>query len=148
MIEFSGKRAFQTANTVTVYDFSHSRADAINRVDNMENLEGQTWTLLGLQEVVQSWKQQSVVNSDDRQKILLLITDGRPKPRTTASDAEGDTAEPGCIETMVDTDLRVCANGESPAPDVCRNQHCGDVNMETTDCCPGDQNPCTSDEKA
>merc|ERR1719229_1572904 len=124
MIEFSGKRAFQTANTVTVYDFSHSRADAIGRVDDMENLEGQTWTLLGLQEVVKSWKQQSVIDSEDRQKILLLITDGRPKPRTTASDAEGDTAEPGCIDTMIDTDLDVCANGATPGVGVCCNEFC------------------------
>merc|ERR1719471_969254 len=102
---------------------------------------------MGLQTVVNSWKQQTVIDSDDRQKILLLITDGRPKPRTTASDAEGDTAEPGCIETMVDTDLPICANGASPAPDVCRNAFCGDVDMSQTDCCPGDQNPCTSDQK-
>lgn len=146
MVEFSGKRAFDVSDTVTVFDFEDDTSARENKINEMKNLQGQTWTLMGIQQTLALWDTKTDLNTDDRRKILALVTDGRPKPRTTASDAPGDTAEPGCIDTMIDTDLRICDNGESPGVGKCRNENCNDVNMATTDCCPGDQNPCTSDE--
>lgn len=147
MIEFSGKRAFDVDDTLKIFDFSDSEAARISATQSMNNLLGQTWTMMGLQKTIEQWNTETELNDQaDRRRILALLTDGRPKPRTTASQAPGDTAEPGCITSMIDTQLPLCNNGESPGA-TCRNPNCADVDMSTDDCCPGDQNPCTSDQK-
>merc|ERR1719189_3400053 len=126
MIEFSGKRAFDVADTLTIFDFSADKQAREDATNAMDNLEGQTWTLMGIQKAVEAFQNEDAINSEDRNRVLALVTDGRPKPRTTASDAPGDTSEPGCITTMLDTGLPICNNGE--APGTCRNPLCADIN--------------------
>lgn len=136
LLEFSGKRSHSVEDVVEVFDFTATKEERISAIQSMEHLNGQTWTLYGLQRTIQKWNTETVIDDDDRKKVLLLVTDGRPKPRFPE--------EPGCVTDMQDTQLDVCGPGESGN---CRYPHCSDVDMSTTDCCPGDQDPCTSDEK-
>merc|ERR1719192_2293692 len=104
----------------------------------MEHLNGQTYTLYGLQRTIQKWKTEEQLDEPDRKRVLLMVTDGRPKPRLDVA---------GCTTNMQDARLDVCKPGENYKDDNCRVPFCGDVDTSSEDCCPGDQNPCTSDQK-
>merc|ERR1719410_2073445 len=138
MLEFSGRIDHTSDDVVEVFDFSASKEERIEAIKSMEHLNGQTWTLYGLQRTIQKWNTEEVLDEPDRNRVLLLVTDGRPKPRLD---------EAGCIPKMKNVDLRICGPNEDDMRDNCRLPFCGDVDMSTTDCCPGDQNPCTSDQK-
>jgi len=138
MIEFSGHRDATIDNTVQVFDFAADQDAMADAIDDMENLGGHTWTLMGLQQTLAAWEQEADIDEPTRERILLLVTDGRPKPRIPEI--------PGCVEQMNDLSLPLCPNGQRSQN--CRNPNCYDVglDMTTTDCCPGDQDPCTSEQ--
>jgi len=140
MLVFSGQRSHEREDVVSVYDFESSREEALQAIDEMENLGGQTWTLMGLQRTVQQWNAETEITDEpNRKRILLLVTDGRPKPRING--------QPGCVTSMNDLSKPVCETGNLDLNSGCRNRYCKDVDMSTNDCCPGDQDPCSSDER-